>query len=415
MENLRNPAFPEVSNRLAADNLKPVENRILDATLERMNQKGYAGCTIREIAKIAKVTEPTIYQYFKSKEDLLFSAVERQAQHMIAFQYEQTLGIAGAYNKLRKLVWAHLRYNDLYREYITLVLLECRANSKFYSSTAYNIFRHYSGTYLSILQEGMDEGVFREDLDPRLIRDLILGLLDFEAYTVLVTQEIEVAAPDHPHIMSLLERIILKRPQNELSQTKKREKLLEVAIQLFSEKDYARVTIAEIAKRAGISEGTVYEYFENKEDLLLTIPEERFRTHLEELSDTFDIRDSSRKLRRFVRNHFRLYLDDRQFLVIYLLMIQLNRRFYQSRAYKSLRSYIEVFENIVKEGIQDGSFVPDCNVRVFRNMFWGVFTHMCLRWFIVDKTPKDDKFSEISRITFYLLAAVTETATVKGV
>jgi len=380
-----------------------------------MNQKGYAGCTIREIAKKAKVTEPTIYQYFKNKDDLLFSAVERQAQHMVAFQCEQALGIAGGYNKLRKLVWAHLRYNDLYKEYITLVLLECRANSKFYSSRAYRLFRHYSGTYLNILQEGIDEGVFREDLDPRLIRDLILGLLDFEAYTVLVTKEIEEAAPDHQHIMSLLERIMLRRPHNDCGPIKKRQKILEAAIQLFSEKDYAKATIAEIAKRVGTSEGTVYDYFKNKEDLLLTIPEERFRAHLKELSDTFEIRDSSRKLRRFIRNHFRLYLDDRRFLVIYLLMIQLNRRFYQSRAYVSLRSYIEVFENIVQEGMRDGSFVPDCNVRVFRNMFWGVFTHLCLRWFIVEKTPRDDKFSEISRITSYLLDAVTETTTIKGV
>ena len=136
MEDRSNHTFSEFSNRLLADNLKPVENRILDATLEQMNQKGYAGCTIREIAKKAKVTEPTIYQYFKNKDDLLFSAVERQAQHMVAFQCEQALGIAGGYNKLRKLVWAHLRYNDLYKEYITLVLLECRANSKFYSSRA---------------------------------------------------------------------------------------------------------------------------------------------------------------------------------------------------------------------------------------------------------------------------------------
>ena len=46
------------------------------------------------------------------------------------------------------------------------------------------------------------------------------------------------------------------------------------AIRIFGEKGFQNATIAEIAKDAGIGDATIYEYFRNKEDLLLAIPVE---------------------------------------------------------------------------------------------------------------------------------------------
>jgi TetR/AcrR family fatty acid metabolism transcriptional regulator len=67
---------------------------------------------------------------------------------------------------------------------------------------------------------------------------------------------------------------------------------------------------------------------------------------------------------------------------------------------------MDVFENIVREGIKEGCFVPDCNVRVYRNMFLGAFTHMSLRWFVVAEKEKADKFREISEFTNLLLDSI---------
>ncbi len=385
---------------------KAVTKRILKAGSKIMNEQGFAGSKMKEIANAAGITEPTIYQHFKGKEDLLFSIVEWQVEDSLVFLYEQLQGITGAYNILQKMLWAYLRYNDTNRDYISLVLLECRANRNFYHSSTYGLFRRYSGLVLSILHEGIAEGVFRPDIDPPLVRDMILGILDFEAYSVLVIGEITEAAPDHEHIMHILNPILLRQTEKTNGKVEKRQAILTAALPLFVQKGFAGATISDIAGLAGVSESAIYECFKNKNDILLSIPEDRFERHLCQLDETFMVTNKSRKLRRFIRDHFRLYLDDHNFLIIYLLMIQLNRRFTESRAYNSWRSYIEVFENLIKEGIDEGSFSPECHVRVYRNLFLGAFIHMSLRWFIVSETDKVDKFKEISQLTDLLLDSV---------
>lgn len=384
----------------------PVKQNILNAASKLMSEKGFAGSSMSEIAREASTTETTLYQYFKGKDALLFSIVEQELEAALIFINEHLQGIGSPDEKLSKLIWAHLRFNDLNPEYMKLILLECRSKNNFYKSRAYKILRKYAGSYLQILEEGIRLGTFRSDVNPRLVRDIILGLLDYETYTVLVTKEITESVNDHKAIMALIKRMLIRNEKVENSSLLKRQRIQRSAVRLFADKGYVGATISEIASLAGISDGSVYEYFKNKEDILLSIPEDRFERHLHQLEETFNIRSIERKLKRFIQDHFRLYLDDHNFLIVYLVLIQLNRRFYKTRAYESLRRYIKVFEDLIQEGITECTFVSDCNVRVCRNMFLGAFTHMNLRWFVAPKKANVDILSEINAVTDLLLDAI---------
>jgi len=377
----------------------PVRQRILSVASEIMNRKGYSESSISEIASGVGIKDPIIYQYFKGKEDLLFAVVEDHMGKFLLYLDEQLQGISGAYNKLRKLIWAHLRYNDVNKEYITLVNIECRSNLSFYETRAYELIRRYAGILIRILREGVEEGAFRSGINLNLVRDIIFGLVDFEAITCLITKEIEKAAPDHEICMRLIERILLNKSKDDKSLETKRSRILRMAIKAFAEKGYRNATIAEIAKQAGVADGTVYEYFKNKEELLLSIPEERFEDHINQFEMAFNIKDPVKMLRRFIKYHFNLYLTDTDFLKVYLSLILLNRRFYQSRAYDGLRRYLKLLEDLIQKGINDGSFAPDSDIRIFRNMFLGAFTHMGLRWFFLGKGAAIDKTDEINQIT----------------
>lgn len=378
------------------------KKRILNASSKVMAQKGFVGSSVSEIAHEAGIREPTIYQHFKGKEDLLFSASEQHMQDYLYFLNEHLQGISGGYNKLRKLVWAHLRYSDMDKEYMTLILFECRTNRNFYQSGAYKLIRRYAGVLLSILDEGVKEGVFRRDVDLRMVRDVIFGLLDSEAITCLVTHEIPEAAPDHEEIIQLLERMLLCKYQRKNPPMEKRQRILRAAVQAFAEKGYLNATISEIASLAGVSEGTVYEYFKNKEDLLFCISEEHFQDHLNQLEKNFDINNPRKKLRFFIQYHFQLYLNAPDFLVVFLTLVLFNRQFYKSLAYKSLQRYVQALEEVVQKVIDDGGAARDINVRIFRNMFLGVFAHMTLRWFVVTQGENIDKMGEIDKLTALL-------------
>ncbi len=376
-----------------------VKQRILSVAAEIMNRRGFSESNISEIASAVGIKDPIIYQHFKGKEDLLFAVVEDHMDKFLLYLDEHLQGISGAYNKLRKLIWAHLRFNDLNREYITLVNLECRSDLNFYQTKAYELIRRYAGMLIRILKEGVEEGAFRSGINLMLVRDLIFGLVDFEAITCLITKEIKEATPDHEVCMRLIERILIDKRKDDKSLETTRCRILRAAIKAFAEKGYRKATIAEISQQAGVADGTVYEYFKNKEELLLSIPEERFEDHINQLEMAFNIKDPVKMLRRFIKYHFNLYLTDTDFLKVYLSLILLNRRFYQSRAYDGLRRYLKLLEDLVQKGVDEGSFAPDSSIRIFRNMFLGAFTHMGLRWFFLGKAAAIDKTDEINQIT----------------
>ena len=378
---------------------------IIRASSSVIAKNGFEGATLNEIAQEAGVTEPTIYLHFEGKESLLFAIAEDQMKRYLLFLDDHLQGIRGAENKLSKLIWSHLRYSDTNREFMSVVLFDCRNNRNFYHSSAYTLVRRYSGVLLSILDEGIREGVFRSDMNPALVRDIVFGLMDYEAIRYFVTKEQPDATQDHTDIMKLLERMLLSEVRSQAKPAGKRARILRAAIEAFSEKGYARATISEIASRADVANGTIYDYFKNKEDLLLSISEEHFKADLEQLKQAFNGSNPRTKLTLFMQHYFQQYLNDLDYIVMFLTMIQFNRRFYQSRAYKSQFKYVIELEKMIIRILEEGG-VKDVNIRVFRNMFLGAFTHMALRWFLARSDSHFDKLEEMKEVAGLLSDAV---------
>jgi TetR/AcrR family fatty acid metabolism transcriptional regulator len=380
------------------------KEKILAAAEEIMSQKGLSDSTISEIAHKAGVADSVIYQYFKGKEELLFSIPGGRMKEVLSLLDEQLQGIRDAESRLRKMIWFHLRYNDNHPGYARILLLECRSSKDFYHTPAYQLIREYARVLSNILKQGVEDRSFRSDLNIRLIRDIILGTLDWETIGCLASGEIEESVPDLEDIMSLVHAMVAWKEESEVN---KADRILLAAEKIFADKGFTKATISEIAKSAQVAEGTVYEYFENKEDLLLSIPVKHFNRYISVLPETFQIRDPLRKLRRFIGYHFSLFLTEREFLKVFLLQIQLNKRFYGSKSFETFRNYFRVTEDIIEEGKAEGAFRSEVNPRVFRNMLLGTFSHLALRWIILEKGRDIDKMQELSQVADLLLSAVT--------
>jgi len=242
----------------------------------------------------------------------------------------------------------------------------------------------------------------------RLVRDMIFGVLDWENLSCLAAQEIKETVPDLEGILTLiLPMINVKESHMELD---KPTRILSSAESVFAEKGYAQATISEIAKSANVSEGTIYEYFENKEDLLLSVPEKKFQEHVRALEEIFELKTPLRKLRRFIRYHFYLYMTDPNFVKVFLLHIQLSQRFYKSPVYKTFQQYTKIIEDVLEEGKRAGSIRSEVNTRVFKNLFLGTFSHMALRWLILAEETATDKMKEIDEAVLLLCRAVASTS-----
>ncbi|MCK4791156.1 MAG: helix-turn-helix transcriptional regulator [Desulfobacteraceae bacterium] len=379
---------------------------ILNAAEEVMSEKGLQNSSIAEIAKKAGVADSLIYNYFKGKEDLLFSIPGRRMKEVLKNLSEQLQGIPDPISRLSKMIWFHLHFNDTYRGYASLLLLECRSNRNFYQHKAYGLIRQYAGIMIGILEDGVEKQIFRSDVDMNLVRDIIFGVLDWEGLSCLASQEIKETVPDLEHILDLILPMITFQTKPEHMELDKSSQILKATETVFAEKGYIQATISEIARISNVSEGTIYEYFENKEDLLLSIPEQRFKEHINALEEVFELKTPLRKLRRFIRYHFYLYLTEPNFLKVFLLHVQLSQRFYRSHVYKTFQQYTQIITDVLEEGKKDGSIRIEVNNRVFKNLFLGAFSHMALRWLILGQEAETDKMREINEVVLLLSRAV---------
>jgi len=380
--------------------------KILTAAEEIISQKGIAETTISEISRRAGVADSIIYQFFKGKQDLLFSIPAEHEEEYLSFLDEHLQGIGDAESRIGKAVWFYLRYFDTHPGYARILFFECLSSKDFYLSPGYRVVRRFAEILLEILIDGVREGRFNPRMDTHLVRDVILGTLGCEMVTCLAVGEIEECVSDHEDIMTLVRAMVLPREEPEKS---KPDMILGAAEKVFSENGFTKAKVSEIAKLAGVAEGTVYEYFGTKEDLLLSISEKHFERYLGDLSQVFEIKTPLRKLRRFIRYYFWLFSTEREFLKVFLLQLQLSKRFYGTKEFGTFMKYFRTIEDIIEEGKTKGSFRENVNPRVFRNMFIGTFNNLALRWFILEGDRNFDKMQKIEQLADLLTSAVRVT------
>jgi len=151
---------------------------IIDAAIEVFSRNGFQNSTISQIAQKANVAEGTIYQYFKSKEDLFFSIPIDKTKEFFNELELHLQGIHGAENKIRKFVWYYLYHLQENPEYARALMLEMRVNRNFANTKTFEAYRPLTHKILEIIEGGQEEGIIRKDVNSYTIRHLILGMLE---------------------------------------------------------------------------------------------------------------------------------------------------------------------------------------------------------------------------------------------
>ncbi len=151
---------------------------ILDTATKVFARQGFQQATITEIAKEAKVSEASIYEYFSTKEGLLF-AIPSQSSHLLfetmAFHLKL---IRGAGNKLRAIVYLLMDSYQANPEFAAVLMLFLKHNKKFIDTTGHHAIKEGIKQITQVIEEGIDTGEFRPSLNPYLIRAMVLGTIE---------------------------------------------------------------------------------------------------------------------------------------------------------------------------------------------------------------------------------------------
>ncbi len=150
----------------------------MTSAIKVIGERGFQNATIAEIAKNAQMGDATIYEYFKSKEDLLLAIPLEMNKELIPQIEDHMMGIKGAFNKLRKFIWWYLNFFEKNPEYGSIVLLELKTSRTYISTEAYQAARTFYQVVLDIIKEGQEEGAIDKEIDVYVARSICIGAIE---------------------------------------------------------------------------------------------------------------------------------------------------------------------------------------------------------------------------------------------
>ena len=149
--------------------------KLADALRQLLAKKDFSSITTAEISRTSGVNESLIYRYFGDKRGLLHAVLDEYLENFVEQVDWGLKGIAGANNKLRKYIWSTIYFYDQDRVFSKILLLEVRNYPGYFTSETYGIVKQYTNLMLQLIEDAMKAGEIRKDLDPRNIRQIVLG------------------------------------------------------------------------------------------------------------------------------------------------------------------------------------------------------------------------------------------------
>jgi len=380
------------------------QRKILESAHLIISKRGIEKTTITQIAKQSGVVDSIIYHYFKNKEDLVLSVLDLQMIHALEDLQFHFKGIMGPVSKLGKMIWYHLSMNDQEDTHLRKnMLLECRSYENFTTHECFNTLQEYVGIMDGILQRGVHEGFFSPDLNSSVVRTIILSLLDETALMCSAGKGAESALSDFDKIMDLVLAMISKQPAppegTDNDKPDKYNRILAAAKRLYAEKGFNQSTMLDVANAANVAEGTIYDYFKNKQDLLLSITNEYFGQLKDELDDSFAIQAPAKRMKLILWHHFMIFGSDRELVTVFLRETKLRKNFYKDKVHKVFVQYHDKIIEILEDGQKKNIFRPEVDSRVFRNLIMGAFAGMYIRWYFRAPVLALDYMTELSYFT----------------
>ncbi|QUG42285.1 TetR/AcrR family transcriptional regulator [Psychrobacillus sp. INOP01] len=161
----------------------------------------------------------------------------------------------------------------------------------------------------------------------------------------------------------------------------KYKQIIDAAIIVIAENGYHQSQVSKIAKQAGVADGTIYLYFKNKEEILVSVFEEKMEIFAENLKEIIqqDI-SSSEKLYKMIENHFMVLSSDHHLATVTQLELRQANLALRLRINAVLRNYLILLDTILKEGIEQGEFDHSIDIRLARQMVFGTIDETTTTW-----------------------------------
>ncbi len=178
--------------------------------------------------------------------------------------------------------------------------------------------------------------------------------------------------------------------------TGKRESILRAATRVFARNGYFNSKVADIARAAGVADGTVYLYFKSKEEILHSIFDQNMTEAIAAGRKLIaKLRDPREKLRRIATLHLERLGADRDLAVVFQVELRGSTKFMQEFSAAGFAQYLGLLRTTFEEGQRAGVFRKDLNAKVVSKILFGALDEMATNWIISKRSYKLEPVAEV--------------------
>ncbi|CAH0206521.1 TetR/AcrR family transcriptional regulator [Peribacillus sp. NPDC101481] len=161
----------------------------------------------------------------------------------------------------------------------------------------------------------------------------------------------------------------------------KYNQIIDAAVIVIAQNGYYQAQVSKIAKQAGVADGTIYLYFKNKEDILISLFHEKMGYFVEQIEEELKGKTTaSDKLHVLIQKHFKNLSEDVNLAIVTQLELRQSNKELRLRINDVLRGYLNLIDQIIIEGKENGEFLPDLNNLLARQMIFGTIDETVTTW-----------------------------------
>lgn len=172
----------------------------------------------------------------------------------------------------------------------------------------------------------------------------------------------------------------------------KRQRILDAALKVFAQRGFYNAKVSEIAKRAGVADGTIYLYFANKDDVLIQLFEDRMEYIISRL--TQDLAKSQGnpldRIRSLIHLHVDLATHDPDLAEFITVELRQSGTFIREYENPQFIEYLRILRDIIEEGQRDGYIRPSLDSRLIVRAIFGAIDEVLLTLTLASRSRSVD-------------------------
>jgi TetR/AcrR family fatty acid metabolism transcriptional regulator len=163
--------------------------------------------------------------------------------------------------------------------------------------------------------------------------------------------------------------------------SEKYQSIIEAAVKVIARYGYHNAQVSKIAREANVADGTIYLYFENKQDILISLFHEKMGVFITKARESINsVPTAPEKLWQLIFNHFHNMTSHVEFAYVTQVELRQSNPEIRQGIHQSMKQYLQLIDDVVMFGVEAGVFRKDIDRLIVRKMIFGTLDECVTSW-----------------------------------